>query len=162
MPIEVQVRAAERRLARVPEDQRRPRVPAANWPAGTRWCAGCQSMIPLWYANGSRCRACASRASHRAMVRKTYGLEDGEYEALLEAQGHRCAICGRRAGKVRFAVDHDHSTGRPRGLLCPGSEHGCNKGLGFFNDDADLLQRAADYLRNPPYERLRSSAPRPR
>jgi hypothetical protein len=146
-PIEVQVRAAERRLARVPAAQRRPRVPAAQWPAGTRWCAGCQSMIPLWYASGSRCRACASKAAHRAAVAKTYGLEDGEFEAIWDAQGRRCPICLQIPRAKRPAVDHDHDSGAVRGLLCQRCNHEL---LGAAHDDVEILRRAVAYLERPP------------
>lgn len=154
LTIERQVAAADRRLARTPVEQRRSRVPASEWPAGTRFCAGCQDFPPLWYCRGSRCRACASRAQHEAMVLKTYGLQEGEYRKLYAAQHGRCYICRRRPQGVRLAVDHDHQTGEVRGLLCAGSEHGCNKGLGFFNDDLELLRRAVAYLEDPPARRV--------
>ena len=66
-------------------------------------------------------------------------------EELSEKQGGRCAICG-----VEFAtldpqlwhVDHCHASGVTRGLLC----QGCNTALGKFNDSAELLRKAADYV----------------
>jgi hypothetical protein len=149
-PADVQTRAARDRFLAAPSSMRVARVPAASWPAGTRFCSGCCSFVPLWYTTGSRCKACASAAAHHRMVQKTYGISAKEYDAILRAQGGVCAICGRRPGKRRFAVDHDHATGEVRGLLCPGSEHGCNKGLGFFNDDVELLRRAVAYLESPP------------
>jgi len=65
------------------------------------------------------------------------------YLMLLEQQEFSCAICGEKhtEGK-KLQVDHCHSTGKIRGLLC----HRCNKGLGFFRDSADSLNRAIDYL----------------
>lgn len=143
LPIERQVHAAERRLARVPEHERRQRVPAEQWPAGTRWCSGCQDFAPLWYCRGSRCRACASRAVHRAAVAKTYGLGDGDYEALYRAQSGRCAICWARPRSKRLAVDHDHKTGAVRGLLCSRCNHDL---LGAAHDDVAILRRAVAYL----------------
>lgn len=147
LPIERQVMAAERRGLRVPEDDYRSRVPAADWPAGTRWCAGCQSFVPLWYCRGSRCKACASRASHRAAVAKKYGLEDGDYEKMYRAQGGRCWICLSRPRTRRLVVDHDHQTGEKRGLLCTNCNH---KVLGAAHDDVEILRRAVAYLENPP------------
>jgi len=69
-----------------------------------------------------------------------------EYNALLEIQGGVCAICGSddpKTGGRSFAVDHDHVTGKVRGLLCSP----CNRALGGFNDDPVRLQRAVDYLK---------------
>ena len=76
--------------------------------------------------------------------RKNYGISLDDYNALLDLQKECCAICGIKQedfGKNLF-VDHDHSTGEVRGLLC----HKCNSGLGMFNDDIKLLHAAIDYL----------------
>lgn len=153
-PAAAQQVAAERRLVRTPPEQRRARVPAAQWPAGGRWCSGCQSMVPDFYTTGSRCKACASRASHGAAIEKKYGLTPERYAQILAAQGGRCAICGKLPRTIRLAVDHDHATGAVRGLLCASGDHGCNKGLGFFNDDAETILRAYHYLVDPPAGRV--------
>lgn len=78
--------------------------------------------------------------------RNTYGLEPHEYEELLEAQGGGCAICHTRvpgARKKFFSVDHDHSTGVNRGLLC----ERCNMALGLFQDSSPILEQASAYLK---------------
>ena len=137
------------------------RKPKEEWPPGERWCSGCQSFVPLFYCSGSRCKSCASSASHEAMVQKTYGLEPGEYDALLALQGGRCYICGRKSPSRRLAVDHDHETGQPRGLLCPDPERGCNhKVVGPLEANSvdgglAAAHRLVDYLEDPPYARLR-------
>lgn len=81
--------------------------------------------------------------------RARFGLSAADYKRLSEAQGHRCAICGRpeldrhaKGGHKRLAVDHNHKTGEVRGLLC----RGCNTGIGSLREDPVLLQRAAAYL----------------
>lgn len=57
--------------------------------------------------------------AHERHVTKTYGLEPGEYEATYAIQGGKCYLCQVATGKrKRLAVDHDHATGEPRGLLC--------------------------------------------
>lgn len=80
---------------------------------------------------------------------KLYGLTPETHDQLLQKQGGVCAIC-HRPGQVfaerNLHVDHDHATGQVRGLLCGG----CNWGLGRFEDDTARLQRAIEYLKNPP------------
>ena len=61
-------------------------------------------------------------------------------EALLAAQDGRCAICHQSAD--RMVIDHDHSNGAVRGMLCDQ----CNMGLGHFRDNPDLLAEAIRYL----------------
>lgn len=67
-----------------------------------------------------------------------------EYESLLIVQNFGCAICGAKSNKngSRLCVDHCHTTGNIRGLLC----HDCNTSLGKFNDDIVLLKQAISYL----------------
>lgn len=138
---------ADRRRAKVPVDKYRARVPKEEWPEGERWCSGCQSFVPLFYCQGSRCKSCASDAAHAAQIEKTFEITSEEYRALLERQGGRCGICKCRAVSKRFAVDHDHKTGAIRGLLCSKCNH---DGLGAFHDSPLLLWRALAYLLMPP------------
>jgi hypothetical protein len=65
---------------------------------------------------------------------------------MLEAQNGSCAICHRSPRKRCLVVDHDHATGRVRGLLCTNCNH---RGLGAFGDSHEVVQRAADYLAAP-------------
>lgn len=75
-------------------------------------------------------------------LRRSYGIGIEEKRAMVEAQGDKCAICRSEWGPKGPSVDHDHETGRVRGMLCTR----CNMGLGYFRDKADLLQAAARYL----------------
>lgn len=149
---EAQAQAARERYARnvVGPDQEIARVPKSEWPDGERWCAGCQSFVPLFYVSGSRCRACASSAAHSGRLRATYGIEPEEYQRIWNAQGRRCAICRNRPRTIRFAVDHDHRTGEVRGILCKRCNHDL---LGGGHDSVDLLFRAIAYLLSPPAQR---------
>ena len=87
-----------------------------------------------------------SRTGHdrKQSLKSLYGLSLDEYQALLDAQGGVCAVCKNPPrGKRKFlAVDHDHDTGKIRGLLCIT----CNVGLGALRDSADLLRAALSYL----------------
>ncbi len=82
-------------------------------------------------------------------LRRRFGITLDEYRNLLEKQGSLCVICSQpelahhQNGQVReLAVDHDHKTGKVRGLLCTG----CNAGLGNFQDSPTTLQKALNYL----------------
>jgi len=79
------------------------------------------------------------RISHLA---KTYNLTIAQYDKMLRQQAGGCYICERPPKTRRLAVDHNHKTGKVRGLLC----WHCNSGLGKFKDNPELLIRAADYL----------------
>lgn len=88
--------------------------------------------------------------SRKHLLTKKYGITPDEYDALLEQQGGTCALCHQpervkdRMGRIRewLSVDHDHSTGAVRGLLC----HHCNATLGHVNEDAALLLRMVGYI----------------
>lgn len=78
-------------------------------------------------------------------LKKDFGISLEEYKRLNEEQDGKCAICGGKrmyGNKTGLAVDHNHSTGAIRGLLCDP----CNLGLGKFNDDLELLTKAISYL----------------
>lgn len=59
---------------------------------------------------------------------------------MYSSQEGKCLLCGRPGGVL--CVDHCHSTGMVRGLLC----HWCNKALGLAGDDPELLRRMAEYV----------------
>lgn len=76
-------------------------------------------------------------------VLREHGCSAFDYQRMLDEQEDGCAICGRPPEcEKRLAVDHDHSTGEIRGLLC----ERCNQGLGLFGDSPSRLREAADYL----------------
>lgn len=89
--------------------------------------------------------ASANRRTWLARLAKR-GVSEDWYLTQLGQQGGRCAGCrtddpGFREGSM-WPVDHDHSTGKLRGLLC----HRCNTALGLLDDDPETLRRLADYL----------------
>lgn len=84
------------------------------------------------------------RARH---IKDKYGITIEEYRGLLEAQNGKCKTCDCRHvangnGRQRLYIDHDHITGKVRGLLC----HWCNASMGLVGDDPARLRRLADYL----------------
>lgn len=96
-------------------------------------------------SDGARaCRIC--RRDHR--IKKAYGLTPAQFQAMWDHQVGKCAICQTLfteplvKGEKAPHVDHDHTTGAVRSLLCTK----CNTGLGRFEDDPARLQSAIDYL----------------
>lgn len=76
---------------------------------------------------------------------KIYGLTEEEFLLMKSSQNGSCAICGssqEQGLKRELDVDHCHSTGEIRGLLC----NNCNRGIGHLQDDPDILLRAYEYL----------------
>ncbi len=84
------------------------------------------------------------RSTEDGRLQRTYGIGVKEYILLYTKQSGKCAICGthQRDVKRMLAVDHCHTTGIIRGLLCGN----CNTGIGFFGDDIEELKKAIEYL----------------
>lgn len=82
-------------------------------------------------------------------LRKSFGMTIDDYTRMLSEQSGVCAICFQPETSLRWgnlqplAVDHCHTSGKVRGLLC----HKCNVGIGSFSDDPDRLMRAAEYVK---------------
>lgn len=103
------------------------------------WCKICASAQAMeWYrANPERSNA----NKRRNNLKSLYGLSQSEYDDLVRAQHGVCAICGNgREGRLH--VDHDHSNGKVRGLLC----NRCNRAVGLLGDDPTILRKAISYL----------------
>jgi len=117
-------------------------------------CAPCQSEWVRRYYHRNQERRLKQRRSY---IKRTYGATLEHLEELLAFQGDACAICrtpwqecdkshGRHNDGTflqQLEVDHNHETGRLRGLLC----EDCNIAIGKLYDDVDSCRRAADYLR---------------
>lgn len=82
-------------------------------------------------------------------MRREYHISLEEYNKVFKHQGRVCAICKRpvQPGKARLAIDHCHTTGQVRGLLC----WPCNRAIAVFKDDLIRLKAAVAYLTNPPF-----------
>ena len=136
-------------------------------------CACCGEVKPTtefikrksrekWGFN-SYCKACKKKKHHEYYLDNTekckklarnrdlkkYGITLEDQEQMLREQNNKCAICGKEiflfgsSKKLTAHVDHDHKTGKVRGLLCDK----CNRGLGFFRDNEEYLINAASYLK---------------
>jgi len=103
------------------------------------------------------CRPCANRVQKasrdkdrrdhiRRQIIRTHQITEEQLAEWEQQAAGLCMLCGEVPGLKPLCVDHRHSDGQPRGLIC----NRCNIGLGFFNDDPDLFERAAAYLRDPP------------
>ncbi len=77
-------------------------------------------------------------------LKRNYGITREERDALFAAQGFKCAVCRTDdpGAKRDWNVDHCHSTGRVRGVLC----HNCNVALGLLHDNKQTLANAILYL----------------
>lgn len=104
-------------------------------------CVGNSTMQVREWRTRNPEAAAANRQRSRV---KVYDLTIDEYNALLDKQDSACAICRKTepGGKGRWHIDHNHETGKVRGLLCAM----CNVGLGNFYDDIALLSGAIKYL----------------
>lgn len=90
----------------------------------------------------------SARSRRNQMLKRVYGIAIEQVDALYASQDGKCAICEAhkpsefKSMKHSLVVDHDHVTGRVRGLLC----QTCNSGMGQLRDSVDLLKKAIKYL----------------
>lgn len=81
-------------------------------------------------------------------LKANYGIDERQYNQILDSQGGVCGICGsppirnKKNGRSMLGVDHDHKTGKVRGIIC----QFCNIGLGGFRDNTATMLRAIGYL----------------
>ncbi len=92
----------------------------------------------------NKCHSCRKKQRRANGLMSNYGITVEEYDILLDKQNNTCQICGTDTPghRGRFHVDHNHSTGEVRGLLC----HACNTGIGLLKDNPTTLRLAAEYL----------------
>ena len=127
-------------------------------PAGYHLCSGCDMILPVGEFSctttkrgnmrySGHCKSCYSnmritRQYHHKATAKRYGITVDDYNQMLAEQNGACAICKCPPTTKRLAIDHCHTTGKVRGLLCGP----CNVSLGQFRDDPRVLLEAAKYL----------------
>ena len=107
-----------------------------------RWRLENPERFAAWQAE-YRNRPERKRKMRDLYYRRTYGLSADEVDAILVAQDGVCAICGQAPERAAsLHLDHDHRTGRLRGILCLN----CNQALGKLGPDPAVYSRAAAYL----------------
>ena len=115
-----------------------------NW---SSWCNPChRSYNRERYRNDPKYRALILnrdkvKARNERLLR-VYGISAAEYDVIFTNQRGQCKICGEKAKTKRLSIDHDHDTGRIRGLLC----NNCNAAVGFLKDDPKLARNIIKYL----------------
>ncbi|MGZ9930008.1 endonuclease VII domain-containing protein [Streptomyces sp. NC-S4] len=117
-------------------------------PSGHKRCPQCEEIKPHseWEPNkttsdgwSSYCRSCRAKRNRASYFVRKYGITEAERDEMIAAQGGVCVIC--RIAPAEH-VDHDHQTGKVRGVLC----FSCNAALGQFKDRPDVMRRAAAYV----------------
>lgn len=110
-------------------------------------CKTCGSVFtptnPCQLYCSSACRG------KNAYYKRNYGIDDSALEQMKKDQDYKCYLChgegfliGKNNHNEKLAVDHDHNTGKVRKLLC----HNCNRALGLFKDNPELMRKAALYV----------------
>lgn len=113
-----------------------------------KWRLSTKRRNPESIKNGQKRYYNSHKEKYMAYKMKdAYGLELNDYYALVTKQNGLCAICGEKPKQItgksrRLHIDHDHATGKIRGLLC----HKCNNGLGCMDDNIQKLESAIKYL----------------
>jgi hypothetical protein len=82
---------------------------------------------------------------------RNYGIDEKGLKAMKQEQDNLCYLChsegfliGKNNNTEKLAVDHCHKTGKVRKLLC----HNCNRALGLLKDNPEVMERAAQYIRD--------------
>lgn len=124
-------------------------------------CSHCkiEKEISFYYKNKHRkdrlqneCKSCMNDSNTNVRFKKHYGITLEQAKILLKQQNNCCWLCnkietginGNSKKKQSLSLDHDHNTKKARKFLCTK----CNHGLGLFNDDPELLTKAASYIIN--------------
>jgi hypothetical protein len=122
--------------------------PKVEVPVGHKLCLKCGEVKPWseWHRNATasdgwstRCKACRAAEGRAGHLKRQYGLTEAERDEMIASQMGLCVIC-LKAPAVH--VDHCHTTGKVRGVLC----FNCNSAIGKLGDDPDAVRRAAAYL----------------
>ena len=121
---------------------------SANKDGLTTRCKECDNIAKKAWSKNNPEKAYSSMRQNN--LKTKYKVDLDWYEKQFKKQDFKCAICETKENIVvgsknalNFAVDHDHETGKVRGLLC----NQCNRALGMFKDNLDVLKKAISYLK---------------
>ena len=139
-------------------------MPKTTQTTGTKYCKGCDTtkLIDEFYLRNktsmvrhSTCKECDKKrvsetpsiVKREQALKRMYGITQQDYDMMLAEQNNQCAICettepGGRHTSNYFVVDHCHTTGKVRKLLC----HHCNTSLGLVGDNIQTLETMINYL----------------
>lgn len=92
--------------------------------------------------SGFECKECKAKSLRNYRLKREYNISTEEYEKMYKGQCGLCSICDKKEELYKLAIDHDHKTGRIRGLLC----RKCNAALGLFGDNTETMKRAMKYI----------------
>jgi hypothetical protein len=108
-----------------------------------RTCISCNKEKPVTEYRRTTAKECKNCMHKRKWLKRTYGITQQEYDGMMLDQAGKCDICkcDLKEGRTTH-VDHDHNTGKIRGLLC----RNCNFAIGLLNDSLDSLKNAIAYL----------------
>lgn len=127
---------------------------------GNKVCTRCTLLKPVTefpsrgaskgHSLNSRCRSCRTEIAREAKYYKKYGITWEQYQKMLSDQDNKCLACSREADRGRgpwssrpsLVLDHNHKTGRARGLVC----NRCNWALGVL-ENSKLMKQLKRYLR---------------
>ena len=115
--------------------------PAAAKARGKRWQQENPDRLNA-YRRARRLEPEVKRRERSGHLMRKFGITIEQYELMLEAQGGICAICGRTPREISLHVDHDHSSGQIRALLC----FPCNNALADLQEDPRVVANALGYL----------------
>jgi hypothetical protein len=110
------------------------------------WCKICHDNRRIKNLQKLGAKEKAKNSTNKSRRFKNFGITEAQYNQMFTSQEGRCLGCLRHQSELNksLAVDHCHTTGKIRGLLCDN----CNRGLGFLKDNKDTLKRLGEYLDN--------------
>lgn len=126
---------------------------ASKYPQGYFKPKGCKTCGNVFTPNAPSERYCSDECKDlgwsNSYLKRTYNITVQDYKEMFREQKGICKICGEEGfvmakhHKTKLVVDHCHTTGKVRGLLC----HKCNQALGLFQDSVKNLTTAASYIK---------------
>jgi hypothetical protein len=110
-------------------------------------CKACDDVARKKWSTSNPEKAHLSQRQRN--LKQRFGVDLEWYEEQFKKQNYSCAICKSKTNKTtgdrqfwNFSVDHCHDSGKVRGILC----NNCNRALGLFQDNPEVLRKAAEYV----------------